>query len=257
MKAINQKLKFCGVYLLTNLVNGSRYVGSSKNIYQRLLTHRSYLRHGKHVNSHLQNAWNLYGEDNFEYSVLEKCDENIRIQREQYYIDTLKPEYNIVLDDISLPPYSEESRLKHSKTKKRMYKDGTLKPNNCKYIYVYDLEGNYLKSYNSISKASRDLNIYYGLIRKVLKGLQKQCHGYMFSFTKEEHMDKYVRTKDGTSQYKTVYVYNENEYYSFECAEECAQYFNVCTVYVRDAILHNRKFLKKYTISYTDGRAIK
>ena len=40
MNNINTNLKNkCGVYIITNLKNGKRYVGSSKNIYNRLHDH--------------------------------------------------------------------------------------------------------------------------------------------------------------------------------------------------------------------------
>ena len=92
MRAITKDLEFCGIYMLLNTKNGKRYVGSSINIRKRLWEHRALLRHNKHGNPHLQNAWNKYGENFFEYSVLEKCDEDIRFIREQFYVDTLHTE---------------------------------------------------------------------------------------------------------------------------------------------------------------------
>jgi group I intron endonuclease len=37
-----------------------------------------------------------YGYENFKLEILEYCDKNILLVREQYYIDHLKPEYNIL-----------------------------------------------------------------------------------------------------------------------------------------------------------------
>jgi group I intron endonuclease len=36
-----------------------------------------------------------YGHSNFKLEILEYCDKNILIEKEQYYLDLLKPEYNI------------------------------------------------------------------------------------------------------------------------------------------------------------------
>ena len=96
MQQISKNLEISGVYIITNSINGRRYIGSSNNIRKRLWKHRSLLRHNKHENPHLQNAWNKYGEDNFVYSILEECDVSILLEREQYYIDKYKPDINIV-----------------------------------------------------------------------------------------------------------------------------------------------------------------
>lgn len=64
---------FCGVYLCKNLVNDKVYVGSAANVLSRWVGHEYALRRGDHSNRHLQNAWNKYGEDKFNWSVLERC----------------------------------------------------------------------------------------------------------------------------------------------------------------------------------------
>lgn len=54
-----------GVYQIYNTVNGKRYIGSSIHIEQRFKEHLRNLRANKHVNAHLQCAWNKYGEQSF------------------------------------------------------------------------------------------------------------------------------------------------------------------------------------------------
>ena len=94
------KQKLCGVYKIINKVNGKFYIGSSKNIYKRWDQHRNSLRNHCHDNEYLQNAWNKYGENNFEFEIIEECDPQVQFEREQYYLNTLKPfddnGYNIV-----------------------------------------------------------------------------------------------------------------------------------------------------------------
>jgi predicted GIY-YIG superfamily endonuclease len=90
----------CGVYKITNLVNGKFYIGSSKNIKARWYQHKSQLNDNQHRNIHLQNAWNLYGSQNFQFEIIEKCELEKQFEREQYYLDKLNPfddnGYNIV-----------------------------------------------------------------------------------------------------------------------------------------------------------------
>lgn len=84
-----------GIYQIMNKVNNKIYVGSAVDIKQRWNKHKSLLRKKIHANDHLQKAWILYGEDIFQFNVLEKCNKENLIQKEQYYLDLLNPEYNI------------------------------------------------------------------------------------------------------------------------------------------------------------------
>src|SRR5262249_21643840 len=54
------------------------------------------LKVGKHENRHLQRACYLYGFDAFRFDILEYVEslEDL-LTREQYYIDSLRPQYNI------------------------------------------------------------------------------------------------------------------------------------------------------------------
>lgn len=76
-----------GIYSITNTQNNKLYIGSSKNIEQRWRQHKNMLKGDRHHSAHLQNAWNKYGEDNFIFEIIEECNEDILIEREQYYID--------------------------------------------------------------------------------------------------------------------------------------------------------------------------
>lgn len=84
-----------GIYTITNKENGNFYIGSSVNLKKRWKRHKSNLRTNKHDNAHLQRAWNKYGEDCFEFSVLEYVEDiSLLLTTEQKYIDALHPIYN-------------------------------------------------------------------------------------------------------------------------------------------------------------------
>jgi group I intron endonuclease len=86
-----------GIYKITNSVNGKIYVGSAVDLRKRWGNHKSNLNVGINKSKHLQAAWNKYGQDSFEFSVIEYVEDKTKlIEREQYYIDTLSPEYNIL-----------------------------------------------------------------------------------------------------------------------------------------------------------------
>jgi len=56
---------------------------------KRMEHHLWHLRENKHKNKHFQAAWNKYGEDSFEYDILEVCDKKDCLIKEQYYLDTV------------------------------------------------------------------------------------------------------------------------------------------------------------------------
>jgi len=81
-----------GIYKITCTVNGKIYLGSSINLRKRKSEHFRYLQHNKHHNSHLQRAWNKYGEDAFTFEVLELVlVPELLTAQEQYWFKKLKP----------------------------------------------------------------------------------------------------------------------------------------------------------------------
>lgn len=94
--------RIIGVYKITCTPNGRIYIGSSVNITHRWRCHRSHLQRDRHHNKHLQKAWTQYGGNAFVFEVIEVCDASKVIEREQSYLDALKPfapnGFNIALD---------------------------------------------------------------------------------------------------------------------------------------------------------------
>lgn len=129
-----------GIYKITNLVNGKYYIGSAVNTKGRFATHISQLNSGKHGNKYLQKAWDKYGKENFKFEVIEEIyDKNILLEREQFYLDTFCPQYNIckTAGNTLGRKFSEETKKKISENhadvsgeKNPMYgTKGELSPN--------------------------------------------------------------------------------------------------------------------------------
>jgi len=87
-----------GVYQIINLNNMKSYVGSAANptgIRKRKTRHLNDLRRGIHSNPHLQNAFKKHGEDSFIFFPLEFCPPEKCVEQEQFWMNLVKPEYNI------------------------------------------------------------------------------------------------------------------------------------------------------------------
>lgn len=82
----------CGIYKISTPTRSSSYIGSSEKIERRWSEHKYGLRNKKHHSKRLQNAWNKYQELIFE--IIEICDFEKLNEREQFWIDELKPELN-------------------------------------------------------------------------------------------------------------------------------------------------------------------
>lgn len=80
-------MKISGIYAIRHIVSGRQYIGSSGHIRQRHQHHWSRLRKGRHHSPALQNYWNKYGPDAFEFLILEECPPKHLEEREQFYID--------------------------------------------------------------------------------------------------------------------------------------------------------------------------
>lgn len=223
-----------GIYLITNKVNGKKYVGSTHNFELRWRGHRSMLNRKVHFNSHLQNAWNKYGEESFEFSILETLDDSIDnfeqflIEREEFNIkelDCIKCGYNTRTEcntNIGLK-WSEESRKKFSEYRKNHIVKEAVEALN---IYSETRKGikNQAASdwYNSLSeeeKAEHNKKCVEGRIKAA------EERGYWHS---QETIDKIIATKKEKGLIKSISLYNIDGtiYKIYGSYAECLREFN-------------------------------
>lgn len=89
-------MKVSGVYKIQSKKCPVRcYVGSAKNIHARWLIHLRDLRRDKHHSIKLQNHYNKYGKDDLVFSILIGCDPGDLVCTEQFFMDSLKPYFNV------------------------------------------------------------------------------------------------------------------------------------------------------------------
>ena len=211
-KALNLSLNKSGVYLITNLINGKNYIGSSVIIQRRLkeyLNPKYIYRNLKKGNSKLLNAFLKYGYPNFEFKILETIEfepsqskserRKLLLEREQYYMDEIKPEYNINLKAGSNlgRKFSEEVRKKMSlaKLEKPGNKKGAVlslksralfreKSGMNKGVVMLNENNEVLNYFKSIQLASEATGISRIRISRCARGIRKELreNGKVFIF---------------------------------------------------------------------------
>lgn len=199
MKKLNTQtlktaLKSIGVYKIK--INDKEYIGSSCNIGHRLKHHLWSLENLKHHNRTMQNLYNKYGKEEIYFEVIEECLDDVLIEREAYYISTLNPYINHILNPQTLVR-DDIYKQRLSLAKKRAYANG-LKPHNLRTVHKYSLDkGEYLESFESITAAAKSINAKsVNSIKAVCKLQQTSAGGFVWSFYKAP----YVLLK--TKQYK-------------------------------------------------------
>jgi len=110
-----------GIYRIINKETGESYVGSAVNLSRRFKTYYSPCSRKEVLSrskSHILSALQKYGLSSFSLEILDYCDSSDLINREQYYIDLLKPQYNILkIAGSSIGKlHSDETKIKISKT---------------------------------------------------------------------------------------------------------------------------------------------
>jgi group I intron endonuclease len=178
------------VYSIVNLVSNNFYIGSTKNLRRRMHLHIRMLRKNHHHSIILQRSFNKRSIEVFQVEILEKVeDANCLLIREQYYLDLLKPTYNVAkiagstlgvkksdetkeklrkaILGVKHPQwrnelksrvqlgkkhkgYSDESKLHCSEAQKRLYQNGYVSPNKGRKASEEELLRNRLKSFKAI-----------------------------------------------------------------------------------------------------------
>lgn len=199
------------IYKIKNKINGMLYIGQTiKSLEKRWTCHKS----NNSGCRFLSNAIKKYGSENFEIKIVSRCSSVEEMNhREQYYIklfNTLVPSgYNLdtggknsypsiltinkrseslkkYYENNIRKPISEETRAKISKMSKgrKRSKESIIKSSIALYIEVfqYDLEGNFIKKFNSISIAARDMGVSTSDIVKVCRNKRRLAGNFQWKY---------------------------------------------------------------------------
>ncbi len=180
-----------GIYRWTNIISRKSYVGSSNNLSGRLRNYFSPNFLKKEIlkgKSKINNALLKHGYENFILDILIYCNKKKLIEWEQYYLDLLNPEYNILKKagsslgfKHSLNTILKMKGRKHTsetkakiKAKMKNYKPSynniiKIKLSLSHITIVINIIDNNAKEYYSIREAARNLGVSNHTISAYIK----------------------------------------------------------------------------------------
>lgn len=242
-----------GIYCIKNIKNNKCYVGSSKNIKNRLTNHKTQLLHQKHDNSYLQNAVNKHGLHSFICFVLEYCSLEDLISKEQYWIN-LQGHYNIV-KEVQILKFTEYSKQKMSNTRKIRIAEGLIPKFGTKPIQKFSKDGVFIKEYPSITSAVIDCTISSDQIRRVLQQKHKTAGGFQWKYSNSDIIIEPYSGRDYSKSSKNLYKkvlmcdMETGIYTEFESVKDLAFYFNIAKPHASVISRNiNKLYKKRYKI---------
>lgn len=210
------------VYMIVNIINGKKYVGSCVYFNGRKNHHRCLLRKNTHKGVKLQNAWNKYGESNFKIHIIQYCRRNKReLKRyEQMWMDfydSYKSGYNMTLKAYSFKGssnYISKSGVKigswnkgrkatleaiRNQSLSHLGKFKGKEHGYSKAVAQYDFSGKLIMEYDCARDASRILGYDYKNISDCCRGNRDYHKDYIFIFSRinkkaqQERADRIVK----------------------------------------------------------------
>lgn len=165
------------IYKITNLKNNKVYIGQTKNYNRRISSHKSMLKSNNHTNKNLQEDYNKYGLESFEFSYIQIVNENIALDIETYWINYyggIESENTYNMTDIFTSNYqvkifisnSNKGNIKTQRMKNIESKFKTKFYQTNKGIKVKDQISKTLKDYFNTEKGIKQRNQLSNLAKK-------------------------------------------------------------------------------------------
>ena len=178
-----------GIYKITNTVTGDFYIGSSKDVKQRLAVHKCPSRWNDNPNNPMYIDMRKYGTDKFDFQILEETEIEKLKEIEQQFIKTLKPTYNDRnangLDIERYKKYMKEYQKsdkykeyeksdKRKKAKKEYYKEYQKSDKYKEYQKEYQQSDKYKKYQKEFYKEYNNQLCFYNDEKLTLAALSKR-----------------------------------------------------------------------------------
>lgn len=213
-------MKISAVYRITNTITGDFYIGSSKNVKQRLACHKCQSTWNEQPNNPMYLDMQKYGLGKFVFEILAEAEADSLKEAEQKFIEILKPTYNNRnAKGLDVERYKEYNKEYHKSDK---YK-------------------NHRKEYEKTDKRKKSKKEYQKTDK--FKEYQRE---YQKSEKFKEYQKEYYKSERGKESLKKA----QNKYQSQLCSYN-GQTLTLCALskrFQRAGITHPTKEAKKYLV---------
>tara|TARA_R110000868_G_scaffold68159_1_gene201518 strand:- start:1732 stop:2538 length:807 start_codon:yes stop_codon:yes gene_type:complete len=188
------------IYSITNNINNKQYIGLTQrdNPYDRWKEH---IKSSKISTYPIHCAIRKYGVSNFKFRIVEECSNTIVKEKEQYYIQ----KYNTFNEGYNATLGGDTSSLSNIR------------------VSCYTKKGVWVKDYDSITEASKEVNGDIGAISRCING--KRFSAYKFRWSNVNDTLPVVKLN---YQKVKICAYSKTiGYKEFDSIMECSKILNV------------------------------
>lgn len=252
----NSKICQGWVYYIKNKINGKMYIGQTIHFKRRKRQHFN----REETCSALKRAFDKYGINNFEMlpivtfkAINYKVCKAVLNELEKFYIakyDTYKNGYNSTTGGDGTPNIPRPADVR-----KRIGEKNKIATSNKKAILQYDLDGNYIKEYRSITEASQCFSNPTTTRNQILIALKagntKQSCGFMWVYKDQNSILPHIPPYTNQKRSK-VYHYTKNgelldQYYTIS---EAAKMTGIPKTTIKTSIRERKRNQRRITKAY-------
>lgn len=223
------------IYKIINDINDKIYVGMTRyTIENRWKEHKINYRY---KNTHLYSAMKKYGIEHFKILLIEECPIDKLIEREAYWIKKLDSFHN-----------------GYNMTEGKG--EGNATSFNARKVEQYDLEGNYITTYSSLSEAGMITHTESRNIRRAAVHQCKTAGGFQWKFPDDPIKIEAVELPHGGGKGKPTYqidlktgeILNE-----FSSASQAAIFIGVDKCKIINCCNHKKESCEGYKWEYKEN----
>lgn len=171
-------MPICGIYKYENKINGHIYIGQSIDIQKRFREHKNaaFNSNNRDYNLPIHAAIRKYGLDNFNFDIIDICEQSQLDKQECFWIDYyqsyMNGNYNISLG-------------------------GSNRSHIGRPVQAFDMKGNLIKEYCNAATAAREVGISYSVIQQVLHEKRRSCGGFQWKYSDDPRTITSYKNRQG------------------------------------------------------------